>query len=231
MKKLKRIFAEKRLSRISGRALRQAQELLAVIAIVCWSSVTWPQSFTLEQVLSSPSRPNLQLRDEQNRVASIFNARGERNVWVADGPAFVRSARQLTRYAGDDGQPLSSLRLTPDGKTVVYVRGTELNERQESADPRHNVQPPKQQAWLKSVESDEAPRLLGEVSCEDEGCEDIEISPDGKTSFFASDKTADPTCRFARHLPVGDNNGTVCSRHIPDSCDHKSKNISRKMHR
>ena len=38
----------------------------------------------------------------------------------------------------------------------------------------------KQQAWSKSVESDEAPRLLGEVSCEDEGCEDIEISPDGK---------------------------------------------------
>jgi dipeptidyl aminopeptidase/acylaminoacyl peptidase len=186
MKKLKRIFAEKRMSRISEQALRRAQELLAVIAIVCCSSVAWPQSFTLEQVLSSPFPSELTAAGRTNRVAWIFNARGERNVWIADGPAFVRSARQLTRYTGDDGQPISSLRLTPDGKTVVYVRGTELNERQESADPRHNVQQPKQQAWSKSVESDEAPRLLGEVSCEDEGCEDIEISPDGKWATWAS---------------------------------------------
>jgi dipeptidyl aminopeptidase/acylaminoacyl peptidase len=186
MKKLKRIFAAKRMSGISEQPLRRAQELLAVIAILCCSSVAWPQSFTLEQVLSSPFPSELTAAGRANRVAWIFNARGERNVWIADGPAFVRSARQLTRYTGDDGQPISSLRLTPDGKTVVYARGTELNERQESADPRHDVQQPKQQAWSKSVESDEAPRLLGEVSCEDEGCEDIEISPDGKWATWAS---------------------------------------------
>ena len=186
MKKLKRILAAKTMSRISERALRRAQELLAVIAILCCSPGAWPQSFTLEQVLSSPFPSELTTAAQTNRVAWVFNAKGERNVWVADGPAFVRSARQLTPYTGDDGQPISSLRLTPNGKTVVYVRGTELNEQQESADPRHDVQQPKQQAWSKSVESDEAPRLLGEVSCEDEGCEDIEISPDGKWAAWAS---------------------------------------------
>jgi dipeptidyl aminopeptidase/acylaminoacyl peptidase len=186
MKKLKRIFAEKTMSRISEQVLRRPQELLAVIAIVCCSSVAWPQSFTLEQVLGSPFPSEFTAAARASRVAWIFNARGERNVWIADGPAFGRSAHQLTRYSGDDGQPISSLRLTPDGKTVLYVRGTELNERQESADPRHNVQQPRQQAWTKSVESDEAPRLLGEVSCEEEGCEDIEISPDGKWATWAS---------------------------------------------
>src|ERR1700722_7918265 len=174
------------MSRIFKQALRQAQELLAAIAIVGCSSAAWSQSFTLEQVLSSPFPSELTTAAQTNRVAWVFNAKGERNVWVADGPAFVRSARQLTPYTGDDGQPISSLRLTPNGKTVVYVRGTELNEQQESADPRHDVQQPKQQAWSKSVESEEAPRLLGEVSCEDEGCEDIEISPDGKWAAWAS---------------------------------------------
>jgi dipeptidyl aminopeptidase/acylaminoacyl peptidase len=188
MKELKRIFAAKTISRISEQALRRAPKKLAAIAILCCSSLAWPQSFTLEQVLGSPFPSELTAAGRANRVAWIFNARGERNVWIADGPAFVRSARQLTRYTGDDGQPISSLRLTPDGKTVVYVRGSELNERQESADPRHDVQQPKQQAWSKSVESEEAPRLLGEVSCEDEGCEDVEISPDGKWATWASKK-------------------------------------------
>src|ERR1700691_5823379 len=129
MKKLKRIlFAEKTISRTSGRALRRTQELLAVIAIVGCSSAAWPQSFTLEQVLGSPFPSELTAAGRANRVAWIFNARGERNVWIDDGPAFLRSARQLTRYTGDDGQPISSLRLTPDGKTALYVRGTELNE-------------------------------------------------------------------------------------------------------
>jgi dipeptidyl aminopeptidase/acylaminoacyl peptidase len=186
MKKLKRIFAEKRMSRISEQALRRAQELLALIAIVCCSSVAWPQSFTLEQVLSSPFPSELSAAGRANRVAWIFNAKGERNVWIADGPDFVRTARQVTRYTGDDGQPIASLRLTPDGKAVAYVRGTELDERQESADPAHRVQQPKQQVWSKDVESAEPPRLLGELGCEDEGCEDIEISPDGKWATWAS---------------------------------------------
>ena len=56
----------------------------------------------------------------------VFDARGVRNLWVADAPNFA--ARQVTRYSGDEGLPIASLRVTADGRTLVYVRGSEANE-------------------------------------------------------------------------------------------------------
>src|SRR5947207_7306207 len=38
---------------------------------------------------------------------------------------------------------------------------------------------PKQQAWAVDVSGGE-PRLLGDVGCNEEGCEDLQVSPDGK---------------------------------------------------
>src|SRR5437764_10871510 len=89
--------------------------------------------FTLEQVLGSPFPTGLVSAQQANRVAWVFDAKGVRNVWIADGPDFVRSARQVTPYRDDDGQPIASLRLTPDGKTAVFVMGTELYDGQASA--------------------------------------------------------------------------------------------------
>jgi len=63
-----------------------------------------------------------------SRIAWVFDAKGVRNVWLADGPDFVHTARPLTHYKTDDGQPIASLRLTPDGKTALYALGSELNE-------------------------------------------------------------------------------------------------------
>jgi len=85
----------------------------------------WAQSpFTLEQVLSSPFPSGLTAAMHGSRIAWVFDAKGVRNVWVADGPDFGRTARQLTHYREADGQPIASLRLTPDGKTVLYALGS-----------------------------------------------------------------------------------------------------------
>lgn len=62
---------------------------------------------------------------------------------MADGPDFA--ARQATDYTGDDGMPIASLRLSPDGKTVVYARGSEINEQGEVADPTSDLKQPQQQ--------------------------------------------------------------------------------------
>ena len=40
---------------------------------------------------------------------------------MADAPDF--GGRQVTHYQGDDGQDIFAVKLTPDGKTVVYARG------------------------------------------------------------------------------------------------------------
>src|SRR5215468_2955595 len=102
------------------------RRLIPVLFLLCAVPLLAQKpGFTLEQVMSSPFPTNLTSAARANRIAWVFNSKGERNVWVADAPGF--QARQVTHYQGDDGQDIFSLRLTPDGKTAVYARGSELN--------------------------------------------------------------------------------------------------------
>jgi dipeptidyl aminopeptidase/acylaminoacyl peptidase len=140
------------------------------------------QGFTVEQALNYPYPYGLTAAAHGDRVAWVFNVRGARNVWVADGPGF--SARQVTHYTGDNGMPIEGLQLTPDGSTVVYSRGSETNDKGEVADPTSNVKQPEQQVWAADVAGGE-PRLLGNMNCSFEGCEDIQISPDGRLAVWA----------------------------------------------
>src|SRR5215469_7134733 len=142
-------------------------------------------SFTLEQVISSPFPTGLTAAGKANRIAWVFNARGERNVWIADAPSF--SARPATHYHGDDGQDIVSLRLTSDGKTIVYARGSELNSEGHVANPASEYKEPKQQVWAADVESGN-PRILGEMGCNQEGCEDVQLSPDGQWAVWQGQK-------------------------------------------
>jgi dipeptidyl aminopeptidase/acylaminoacyl peptidase len=144
-----------------------------------------PQAFTLEQVLSSPFPTNLVAAEHTGRIAWVFAFKGARNVWVADAPNF--EARQVTHYEGDDGMPIAALKLTPDGKTVVYARGTEVNGAGETADPTSNVEKRTQQVWAADVDSGQ-PRLLGDMGCDEEGCEDIQISPSGEFAVWSAKK-------------------------------------------
>src|SRR5215475_4627209 len=89
------------------------------------SSARQNSGFTLEQILSSPFPSDLVAAPTGERIAWVFNAQGKRNVWVAEGPDF--KARQLTRYDSDDGQEITELSFTHDGKWLVYVRGGDAN--------------------------------------------------------------------------------------------------------
>jgi len=163
---------------------------LIVISLITGSSAAWSQSpFSLEQVMSSPFPGELGAAAHGSRVAWVFDAKGVRNVWVADGPDFAHSARAVTHYSADDGQPIASLRLTPGGKTVVYALGTELNGAQESANPESSTKGAKQQVFALDVDAKDAqPRLLGDMGCGDEGCEDVQISPDGAWVVWSAKK-------------------------------------------
>ncbi len=139
------------------------------------------QTFTIKQILGAPFPTQLTASRHGERIAWVFAERGAQNVWVADGPAFT--PRQVTHYMGDNGKPIASLRLTPDGTQVLFARGTELNEQGRSANPLSEPKQPKQQVYLQSVAGGE-PRLIGDMGCEAEGCEDIEISPDGRWAVW-----------------------------------------------
>jgi len=110
---------------VERRSMRHM--LVVFVAIVATVSSVAPlqraasQSFTLEQIKSYPFPNELTSAASGSRIAWAFNERGKRNVWVAEGPEF--KARRLTNYEIDDGQELTSLSLSADGKYVIYVRG------------------------------------------------------------------------------------------------------------
>ena len=131
----------------NARCSAHIRFFFALFVAVILTSPSWA-SFTLEQVLSYSFPSELVAAKHSPRIAWVFNSKGVRNVWVADAPDFA--ARQVTHYAADDGQPIASLRITPDGRTVVYARGTELNHASEAADPNHNVQQHRRK-WLAIV--------------------------------------------------------------------------------
>src|SRR4030095_2221424 len=96
------------------------------------------------------------------RIAWAFNERGARNVWVAEGPDF--RARKLTNYETDDGQELTSLSISTDGKFVVYVRGGDHGSNFDSSvgvNPMLSALQMKVQLWSVPFAGGE-PKLLGD---------------------------------------------------------------------
>src|SRR5882757_8088687 len=155
--------------------------LLLLILIFAVSSIAQTPGFTLEQVMSSPFPTALTSAAKASRIAWVFNSKGERNIWIADAPDFA--GRQVTQYQGDDGQDIFAVKLTPDGKTVLYARGSEVSGEGHVANPTSELKEPKQQVWAADVETGK-PRLIGDMSCQEEDCEDIQISPDGLTAVW-----------------------------------------------
>jgi dipeptidyl aminopeptidase/acylaminoacyl peptidase len=159
--------------------------VLSCFELLCFCRYSSAGNFSLAQVMSSPFPNELVAATHSGRIAWVFNASGIRNIWIADPPNF--SARQLTHYTSDDGQPIASLRITPDGRTLVYARGSEANQAGRIADPRNGISPRKQEVLAVDVDSG-SPRLLGEMGCGEEDCEDIQISPDGQFAVWAGKK-------------------------------------------
>ena len=167
-------------------ALRHTPAWVWIFAcFCCLGPKLFAGTFTIEQVLSSPFPANLVAASHAGRIAWVFDSKGARNIWVADPPNYV--ARQVTQYSGDDGQPIASLRITPDGRTLVFARGSETNDAGQVANPTSEVWSPKQQVWAVDVDGG-GPRLLGEMGCNEEGCEDIQLSPDGQFAVWAARK-------------------------------------------
>jgi dipeptidyl aminopeptidase/acylaminoacyl peptidase len=122
--------------------------LLAFILAAIPSPAQPLPGFTLPQVKSYPFPNELATSASGARIAWAFNEQGRRNVWVAEGPEF--KARRLTAYLADDGQELSSLSVSRDGRYVVYVRGGEHGsnwERSAPVNPASSTKPTPVQIW------------------------------------------------------------------------------------
>lgn len=130
--------------------------VLAAAALAAQPSAT----FTPRQVKSYPFPNELAASASGARIAWAFNEQGRRNLWVAQGPDFT--PRRLTSYMNDDGQELTSVSISNDGRFVVYVRGGEHGSNWEAAtpvNPSSSTTPTPVQIWSVPFEGGE-PKLL-----------------------------------------------------------------------
>src|SRR5688572_33288683 len=150
-----------------------------ILTLICLTiaPIINAQSFTMEQIKSYPFPNELTAAGTGSRIAWAFNERGLRNIWVAEGPDF--KARQLTNYSADDGQELTSVSVSADGKYVVYVRGGDHGSNFDSSapvNPAMSAVATKVQIWSVPFSGGE-PKLLGD------GDEPV-ISPKGDRVVF-----------------------------------------------
>jgi dipeptidyl aminopeptidase/acylaminoacyl peptidase len=107
--------------KLARRVPMLAGAVAALLAAPAPSRAQERGGFTLDQVLGFTYASDLTAAATGERIAWVSVVRGIRNVFVAEGPAFA--ARRLTGYQRDDGQELTSLSISADGKHVVYARG------------------------------------------------------------------------------------------------------------
>jgi dipeptidyl aminopeptidase/acylaminoacyl peptidase len=158
----------------------------AILLVVSWPAAPRAaqqrstQSYTVEQILGFPSPENLVASPTGSTIAWTFNERGVRNVYVAEAPAF--EARKITAYTQDDGQELTQLSFTRDGRTIVYVRGGDHGGRAGDGPPNPALDPvqPRVQIWSVSLAGG-APKLVAEG-------DSPAVAPDGTRVAFTRER-------------------------------------------
>jgi dipeptidyl aminopeptidase/acylaminoacyl peptidase len=131
-----------------------------IVVMLSFAAPAWADHgpFSIEQVMSSPFPTDLVPAPVGGTVAWVFNEGGVRNVWIAEPPDY--RGRKLTSYAEDDGQEISGLEWSQDGRSLVYVRGGEEGGG-EYPNPRSKSKVPEQAVWAIAIDKGK-PRYLGE---------------------------------------------------------------------
>jgi dipeptidyl aminopeptidase/acylaminoacyl peptidase len=129
--------------------------------------------FSLEQVMSAPFPSDLTAAPKGGAVAWVLDEHGARNVWIAEAPAYA--GRRLTNFRADDGQEIAQLTWTPDGRSLLFVRGGDFETHRDNPNPASLPQGVNQSIWV-------AP-LNGEPSSLTEGS-DPAVSPMGGRIVF-----------------------------------------------
>ncbi|UKT62674.1 S9 family peptidase [Pedobacter mucosus] len=97
------------------------KKLIFLVIVLLVSNKIFSQSFTLKSVLSYPFPSQLVAAPSGSKIAWTSNEQGKRNIYVANAPDY--KAIKITDYNEDDGQELTSLSISTDGKWIVFVRG------------------------------------------------------------------------------------------------------------
>lgn len=132
-----------------------------------------PGHFSLKQVMSAPFPSDLTAAPKGGAVAWVLNENGARNVWIAEPPTYA--GRRLTNFHADDGQEIDQLTWTPDGRSLLFVRGGDFENHGTDPNPASLPQGVNQSIWIAPL--DGVPSNLTEGS-------DPAVSPMGGRIVF-----------------------------------------------
>jgi dipeptidyl aminopeptidase/acylaminoacyl peptidase len=112
------------------------------LVLVTFHLSIFGQKFTLEAVKSYAFPTELVRSVKGDKIAWALDEKGVRNIYVAEAPNFV--ARKLTSFNDDDGQEISSISISDDGKWVLFVRGGDHGanfDDERAVNPAGNTEP------------------------------------------------------------------------------------------
>jgi len=124
--------------------------------------------------MSAPFPSDLTAAPKGGGVAWVLNQKGARNLWAAEAPDY--KGRQLTNYRDDDGQEIDQIAWTPDGRSILYVRGGDFETGRDNPNPASLPQGVEQDIWIIPL-SGGAPRKIAEGN-------EPAISPSGDRIVF-----------------------------------------------
>ncbi len=129
---------------------------------------------TLEQYLNAPFASELKAAPGGGKLIWLLNERGARNMWAAAAPDY--KGRRLTSYTQDDGQEIGQMSWTADGRSIIFVRGGDLETRRDVPNPRSLPQTPEQAIYIIAFDGG-APKKLADGNSP-------AISKDGRVAFL-----------------------------------------------
>jgi len=113
---------------------------------------------TVRQIDGAPFAATIVSARAANAVAFVLNARGVRNIWVKDST--LPDARQVTAFWQDDGQEISALAFSADGRTLYFVRGSGPNRAGENPNPTSDPNGAEEAIWRVRLDGTPAVRLF-----------------------------------------------------------------------
>ena len=97
------------------------RKIVYSLVLIIFQLTAIAQNFTLEAVKSYAFPSELIRSTSGDKIAWALDEKGIRNIYVAEAPTY--EVRKLTNFTEDDGQELTSISISDNGKWVLFVRG------------------------------------------------------------------------------------------------------------